>query len=141
MASADYAIGHKGGTYANYGMFAMGLFGPGAAAITGGALAAGGAKSAINVGERGLGHVLARHFPGGAQTAGKSLFGAGETVPGLVRAAEGVAPVLQRGGNFQRIVDAGRVIGVDRATGLPTSTYTVITDAAGNLVTMFPGIP
>jgi hypothetical protein len=96
---------------------------------------------AINVGERGLGHVLARHFPGGAQTAGKSLFSAGETVPGLVRGAESVAPVLQRGGNFQRVVEAGRAIGVDRATGLPTTTYTVITNAAGDLVTMFPGVP
>ncbi|MBI4510547.1 MAG: hypothetical protein HY698_13015 [Deltaproteobacteria bacterium] len=93
-----------------------------------------GAGQPINVGERGLGHVLARHFPGGAQTAGKSLFSAGETVPGLVRGAEGVAPVLQRGGNFQRVVEAGRAIGVNRATGLPTTTYIVITDAAGNLI-------
>jgi len=103
--------------------------------------AAGGAQQAINIGERGLAYVLARHFPGGAQTAGKSLFNAGETVRGLVRAAESVAPVRQLGGNFQRIVEAGRVVGADRATNLPTSIYTVITDAAGNLVTMFPGIP
>jgi hypothetical protein len=105
------------------------------------ATVAAGSAGAINVGERGLGHVLARHFPGGAQTAGKSLFSAGETVPGLVRGAESVAPVLQRGGNFQRVVEAGRAIGVDRATGLPTTTYTVITNAAGDLVTMFPGVP
>jgi len=96
---------------------------------------------AINVGEKGLAHVLARHFPGGAQAAGKSLFNAGEAVPGLVRAAEGVTPVLQRGGNFQRVVDAGRAVGIDRATGSATNIYTVITDAAGNLVTTFPGVP
>jgi len=95
----------------------------------------------INIGEQGLGHVLARHFPGGAQAAGKSLFNAGETVPGLVRGAESVAPVLQKGGNFARIVDAGRAIGVDRTTSLPTTIYTVITNQAGNLVTMFPGVP
>jgi hypothetical protein len=103
--------------------------------------AAGGTGRAINISEARLGHVLARHFPGGAQAVGTSVFRAGESVPGLVRAAESVAPVLQQGGRFQRIVEAGRVIGVDRATGLPTSTYTVITDAAENLITTFPGVP
>ncbi len=111
------------------------------AAPSGGTGGGGSPAPAINVGARGLSHVLARHFAGGAQTAGKSLFGAGETVPGLASAAESVTPVLQSGGNFARIVNAGRAIGIDRATGLPTTTYTVITDAAGNLVTMFPGTP
>lgn len=96
---------------------------------------------AITIGDAGLAHVLERHFPGGVKSAGKSLFNAGETVPGLVRAAERVAPTLQRGGNLQRVVNAGRTIGVDRATGSPTTIYTVITDAAGNLVTVFPGVP
>jgi hypothetical protein len=50
-------------------------------------------------------------------------------------------PVLQRGGNFERVVDAGRTIGVDRASGQPTSIYTIITNAADELVTMFPGRP
>jgi hypothetical protein len=104
-------------------------------------LAAEGAAEAINIGEKGLAHVLARHFPGGVPAAGKSLFNVGETVPGLVRAAEGVTPVLQRGGNFQRIVDAGRAVGIDRATGAATNLYTVITDAAWKLVTTFPGVP
>ena len=80
-------------------------------------------------------------MPGGLQSAGKSLFGAGENVSALTRAAESVTPVLQRGGNFERIVNAGRVIGVDRVTGQATSKYTVITNAAGELVTMFPGKP
>ncbi len=100
-----------------------------------------GASEAITIGEAASVHVLARHFAGGAQTAGKSLFSAGETVSGLVRFAQNITPVLQQGGNFQRIVDAGRTIGIDRATGLPTSTYTVITGASGNLITMFPGVP
>jgi hypothetical protein len=100
-----------------------------------------GGGAIIRIGARGFNHVMARHFPGGAQTAGKSLFNAGETIPRLVRAAERMAPVAQSGGNFERIIQAGRAIGVDRATGLPTSTYTVIPDRAGNLVTMFPGVP
>ena len=32
------------------------------------------------------------------------------------------------------------LIGIDRATGLPTTIHTVITDTAGNLITMFPGV-
>ena len=86
--------------------------------------------------------MLARHVAGGAQSAGKSLFsGSAKDVQGLIRAAEGVAPTLQKGGNFQRFVDAGRAIGVDRATGAPTSVYTVISNKAGELITAFPGIP
>jgi len=89
-----------------------------------------------------IAHVLARHFPGGAQTANASIFNAGERIPALLRAAEAVRPVAQRvGPNFQRIVDAGRTIGVDRATGQATRIYTVITNAMGELVTMFPGLP
>ncbi|HEY8209542.1 MAG TPA: hypothetical protein VIG99_18775 [Myxococcaceae bacterium] len=99
------------------------------------------APRAITIEEGGLAHVLERHFPGGAKSAGKSLFSAGETVPGLVRAAEPVVPTPQQGGTLQRVVNAGRVIGVDRATGSPTTIYTVITDASGNLVTAFPGVP
>ena len=95
----------------------------------------------ITVTKRGLAHTVARHMPGGARTAGKSLFGAGESVSALAQAAESVTPVIQRGGNLARIMNAGRVIGVDRATGKATRIYTVITNAVGELVTMFPGTP
>jgi hypothetical protein len=44
---------------------------------------------------------------GGAVTLGKSIFNAGEDVKGLINAAEGVSPVRQAGGNFERQVDAG----------------------------------
>jgi hypothetical protein len=104
-------------------------------------LAAKGATQAIQTTERGLAHVLARHTVGGVETAGKSIFSAGEDIAGLIKQAESVAGAQQAGGNFARIVDAGRAIGIDRATGQATSTYTVITDAAGNLITAFPGVP
>ena len=88
------------------------------------------------------GHQLERHVAGGAQTAGKSLFfGGASDVQALIKAAEGVAPTLQSGGNLQRVANAGRAIGIDRATGAATSVYTVITNQAGNLVTAFPGSP
>jgi hypothetical protein len=52
-----------------------------------------------------------------------------------------VAPVAQNNGNLARTVDAGRIVGVDRATGQATSLYTVVTSKAGELVTAFPGKP
>jgi hypothetical protein len=99
------------------------------------------ANAGIKVTERGLRHISKRHTAGGERTAGKSIFKESEDIAVLIRDAESVAPVRQAGGNFQRTRDAGRVIGIDRATGQPTSVYTVITDAADELVTAFPGIP
>jgi hypothetical protein len=55
--------------------------------------------------------------------------------------SESVTPAAQRGGNLERVVDAGRIIGTDRATGASTSFYTVITRPNGNLVTASPGRP
>jgi hypothetical protein len=99
------------------------------------------AAKSIGMTERGLAHALERHTVSGALNAGKSVFHAGEDVAGLVRAANGVQRVGQAGGNFERIIDAGRTIGIDRATGRPTSIYTVITSAADDLITAFPGRP
>jgi hypothetical protein len=76
-----------------------------------------------------------------AQVGKKSIFNAGEDVRGLIKAAEGVTPTRMPGGDFVRVVDAGRTIGIDRATGAPTSTYTVFTKANGDLVNAHPGRP
>jgi hypothetical protein len=99
-------------------------------------------REAINITSQGLAHVLQRHGIEGAKIAGKSIFNAGEDIIGLIRQAERVPAVQQAGRQtLQRVVDAGRIIGTDRATGQPTSIYTVITDAAGRLKTAFPGKP
>ncbi len=92
----------------------------------------------IKVTWKGLLHVIQRHTGG---MAGKSFFGDSTAVTGLVKAAEAVAPTPQAGGNFIRIVDAGRTIGTDITTGQATSVYTVVTNKAGELVTAFPGRP
>ncbi len=42
---------------------------------------------------------------------------------------------------YQRIVDAGREIGIDAMTGKPTSVFSIITNKAGDLITAFPGVP
>lgn len=95
----------------------------------------------ISMATKALTHVDDAHRIGGALSAGKSIFNAGENISSLVRGAESTAPILQSGGNYQRVVDAGRIIGTDRATGKATSIYTVITDKSNNLVTAFPGRP
>ncbi len=92
----------------------------------------------IKVTWKGLLHVLGSHT-GGA--AGKSFFEDSAAIPGLVKAAESATPIPSIGGKFVRTVDAGRVIGKDITIGQPTSIYTVVTDAKGELVTAFPGNP
>ncbi|HET7586189.1 MAG TPA: RHS repeat-associated core domain-containing protein [Gemmatimonadaceae bacterium] len=98
--------------------------------------------SAIRISEERLAHVLAHHVIRGIESVGKSLFREGEDVVELVRMAEKIEPVKQAvGRNYERVVDAGHVIGTDVRTGAETSVYTVITDEHNNLVTAFPGLP
>jgi len=110
----------------------------GLAVVTGGG---GNEVREIQVTERALAHIKDLHTVEGTGTAGKSVFNAGEDVVQLVRAGESVAPVRQAGGNFERIVNAGRIIGVERATHATTNLYTIITTPTNRLVTMFPGLP
>ena len=99
------------------------------------------AGTALNITGAGLAHVIERHTVGGAQTAGKSIFASKENIVALMRNATSVAPVKQPGGNFARVIDAKRTIGIDRVTGMPTSIYTVITNEVGELITAFPAAP
>jgi RHS repeat-associated protein len=96
----------------------------------------------IKITEEGMEHVLERHTADGAKSAGKSLFkGSEREIKSLIKKAGSTAPSKQGNGNLARVVDAGRTIGVDRATGASTSTYTVISKPSGDLVTAFPGKP
>lgn len=113
--------------------------------VTSGTLKAMGHTAAGELAERALGP-----FGYGLDAAGEGARVAGDIQAGvdpdvagarLINAADAVRPVAQRGGNFERVVDAGRTIGIDRATGQPTSIYTVITNSADQLVTAFPGLP
>jgi len=100
------------------------------------------ARPEINITERGLAHVIKRHTQGGAEAVGRSIFTEGvEGIVNLIRQASVIDPTQQANGNLQRIVDAGRIVGIDRVTDLPTTIYTVITDIANTLVTAFPGVP
>lgn len=88
-----------------------------------------------------LQHIVDRHTAGGTANTGKSIFNAGQNIGALIKNAELLAPVAQARGNYERVFDAGRIIGTDRATRRSTSTYTVITTQSGKLVTAFPGMP
>lgn len=96
---------------------------------------------AIKIAARGLRHVLQRHFPGGRLTRAASIFNKDEDAVSLVKAAEAIPPTVQSNGNYVRIVNAGREVGVDVTTGRPTSVYTVVTSSTDDLVTMHPGLP
>ncbi|MGH9001570.1 MAG: hypothetical protein ACRDYV_00420 [Acidimicrobiia bacterium] len=102
---------------------------------------AGNTVSKINITERGLEHVLERHVVDGVLSAGKSVFYDNVTITRLIADADVVAPITQQNGNLAYVVDAGRMIGTGRATGMATSIYTVITKTSGELVTAFPGMP
>ena len=105
-------------------------------------LATGEEGNAIRIGERELAHVLEGHSVGGALSKGKSIFNVGEDFTASIRNSEFTTAVKQRSGrNFECIVNAGREVGVDHATGQPTSLYTVIANLKNELVTMFPGTP
>jgi RHS repeat-associated protein len=97
-----------------------------------------GGGKAVSLGGKGLSHIMARHLAGGAESAGKSIFHKADELSRLATEALSV-PAVPSGRNFARVVDAGREIGLDRVTGQATSWYTVITNKAGDVVTMHPG--
>ena len=97
---------------------------------------------AINATDKGMKHVLERHIVNGIpEFADKSKFTTGTDLTKLIEQGTQRPMVQQPNGNFARIFDAGQAVGIDRATGLPTSTVTIVTSPSGNLVTMFPGRP
>jgi hypothetical protein len=94
----------------------------------------------IRVSEQSLAHIRERHTPGGAKAQGKSLFYQDVDLVALIRQAEAVRPKPQSG-RLARIVNAGRRVGLNSVTNRPASRYTVITTAAEELITAFPGVP
>jgi len=96
----------------------------------------------INITEDGFVHVMQRHYPRSGMFLNKSKFSVSvREIVDLIKNSAQVPKVLQRNGNFQRIVDAGRIVGIDAITGQATSKFTIITNKAGDLITSFPGLP
>ncbi|MFJ5530567.1 polymorphic toxin-type HINT domain-containing protein [Streptomyces sp. NPDC093261] len=87
-------------------------------------------------------YVRSKHMPGGAKAdATKGLFNKDADLYKLADDAGEFEPKLQDNGNYVRVGNAPDIIGTDVETGLPTKTYTVVTDKWGNVVTMHPGVP
>jgi hypothetical protein len=90
----------------------------------------------------GLAYVESKHKPGGALAdETKGLFNSDEDLEKLADDAADFDPTVQDNGNCARICTAGHTIGTDVETGLPTKTYTVISDRWGGVKTMHPGVP
>ncbi|MFV2112678.1 polymorphic toxin-type HINT domain-containing protein [Micromonospora sp. LOL_025] len=87
-------------------------------------------------------YVRKNHTAGGAGTdETKGLFNKDEDLYKLADDSSNFHATPQANGRCARVCDAGRSIGTDVETGLPTSTYTVITDKYGGVITMHPGVP
>lgn len=101
-------------------------------------------ERAIRVSPARMQHIVDRHFPGGSQSAGKSIFRSGENVESLANGA--LSKPYYSAGNGLRIraYDVGRIVGRDAATGLDTHWVTIVTrpgDSIEELWTAHPGWP
>jgi len=94
---------------------------------------------AIKITEKALTKISQIHQ--GAYDGTKSVFYEGENIVELIRGTTQNPMVTQIGDKFARIVDIGRNIGIDRLTGQQTHMITVITNAANELITAYPGVP
>ncbi|MDG4797818.1 polymorphic toxin-type HINT domain-containing protein [Micromonospora sp. WMMD1082] len=92
--------------------------------------------------DAGEAYVRKNHTAGGAGAdETKGLFNKNEDLYQLADDSNNFPATPQANGRCARVCDAGRTIGTDVETGLPTSTYTVITDKYGGVITMHPGVP
>lgn len=95
----------------------------------------------INVTEEGFTHVMKRHYlEGFFPKKSKFTMGVREIVGLIKNSAQVPKRILTNSGNFERVIDAGRVVGIDGFTQQPTTMMTIITNAAGDLQSAFPGV-
>lgn len=94
--------------------------------------------------DAGEAYVRKNHMPGGAGVdETKGVFNPTEDLYKLADDSNKFPAVPQLNGNCAHVCDAGREIGRTARDqgGLPTTTYTVITDRFGGVITMHPGVP
>jgi hypothetical protein len=86
-------------------------------------------------------HIRARHFPGGAEVDSSSgIFNADESIDDLVDLANTQEASPNEYGLYERVVNAGRVIGrtSELQGNLPTTTYRLWQDYYGGIMSMHP---
>lgn len=92
--------------------------------------------------DAGEAYVRAKHTDSGElRDPTKGHFYDDEDLYQLADDAADFPATVQMNGNCVRVCDTGRDIGIDAETRLPTSTYTVIADQYGGVITMHPGVP
>ncbi len=95
----------------------------------------------ITVSPSRMSHVVNNHTINGSNNLGKSIFIENVNIEQLIVSSSNIPKRLQGGGNYERVVESGVVVGIDRTKNAQTKVYTVITDAQDNLITAFPGRP
>jgi hypothetical protein len=93
----------------------------------------------LHLGSRARKHIMSEHFPGGGRTNGKSVFNGSEDLDSLIKQAEGVRPKRERNGRDKRVVKADHAVGTNDRTGKAETTYVVIAEPDGEVVTAYPG--
>ena len=88
-----------------------------------------------------LAHIIERHYAPVARHpgAGKFTISIDKMVAIIKEAFAGEPRPVPQSGHLQRVWDVGSIVGYD-VNGNSTSLVTVIADAAGNIVTAFPGV-
>jgi len=99
------------------------------------------APYALNLGEEGKAHILERHVTAWPKNLPKSLFLPETDLSALAEQAARTPVHKTQRNRLVWIIDAKRPVGMDREQAQLTSIYTVISDAYGNIRTMFPGRP
>lgn len=97
----------------------------------------------ISVSQNRIQHVIDRHTLTGSKfVEGKtSYFNDGINIQSLIEKASDYTGQTTKNGFIERVIDAGKNIGVDRSSGKQTSIYTVITDIKNKFITSHPGKP
>ena len=99
--------------------------------------------SRINLESGGWLHVLQRHFNSSVNASQFTM--SQQELRVLLQSPQVVGSPITRtinsvdGIRYERVVNLGRAIGIDKFSGAATSTMTVLTDRFGNLVTATPG--
>ncbi len=100
--------------------------------------------AAVRIAARGIQHILQNHFAFGAGSVGRSIFTISlqelKHIIRLFASAPAVRSTINPN-NWVRVVRLDRPVGIDRATGKLTDVVTIVSNAAGDLVTAHPGFP
>ncbi|OCG61436.1 RHS repeat-associated core domain-containing protein [Gilliamella sp. Nev3-1] len=98
--------------------------------------------------DKGWMHVLKRHFSGKSNASQFTITEEAKYLIGSKQVSDipisNIRMSVEKGTNieqklYERVVNFNKNIGIDKFTGKPTNTMTILTDKAGNLITATPG--